>query len=279
MRQTLLVLLSLLLLAVSPDAAADKKKRKKSASAEELYEQALRHMRRGYYTRALEKFNRVRNYHRDDPISVKAQLAVADVHYKKGDYEQARFAYEEFASYHPRHENLDYVTFRIGMSIYKRAPKFAGRDQTPTRGAVNAWTGFDNRFPESKYVDDVNKYLEKGRNRLAAKELFIADFYANRDAWGAVRSRAEYMLRRYPDTEHVSHGLSLLGRSLHAWGHVEEAVEVRERLLAEHPDSGDLRRLDRWMSKAPGEQPNEDVFIRPYRIRGISPLGGGAYQQ
>ena len=65
---------------------------------------------------ALENFNRVRNYHRDDPISVKAQLAIADVHFKQRDFEQARFAYEEFATYHPRHENLDYVTFRIGHS-------------------------------------------------------------------------------------------------------------------------------------------------------------------
>ena len=68
---------------------------------------------------------------------------------------QARFAYEEFASYHPRHEALDYVTYRIGLSIYRDAPVFAGRDQTTTRGAVNVWTGFESRFPDSEYVDEV----------------------------------------------------------------------------------------------------------------------------
>ena len=111
------------------------------------------------------------------------------------------------------------------------------------------------------------------------KELFIAAFYAERDAWGAVRSRCEYMLRRYPDTERVPRGLALLGRAMHSWGHVSEATGVRDRLASEHPGARDLKKLDRWLSRAPGEPPDEKVFVRPYRIRGISPLGGGAYRQ
>src|SRR3954469_1074649 len=96
-----LILLLLASLVFSPDAFAAPKR---APTAEELYDQGLKQMRRGYYTKALESFNRVRNYHRDDPVSLKAQLAIADLHYKKGDFEQARFAYEEFASLHPRHE-------------------------------------------------------------------------------------------------------------------------------------------------------------------------------
>jgi outer membrane protein assembly factor BamD len=243
--------------------------RRKVQSAEELYEQGLRQMRRGYYTKALESFNRVRNYHRDDPISVKAQLAIADLHFKKGDFEQAKFAYEEFAQLHPRHESLDYVTYRIGQSIYRRAPKFTGRDQTSTRSAVNVWTGFDARFPESPYVDDVNKLLERGRNRLAAKELFVAKFYAKRDAWGAVRGRTEYLVRRFPDTPQIPTALEYLGESMHAWGAVDEAKAVRERLAEKWPDSRQLHRLDRALAAPPGSPPDEKVFIRPYRIRGV----------
>jgi outer membrane protein assembly factor BamD len=234
-------------------------------------------MKRGYHTKALENFNRVRNYHRDDPVSVKAQLAIADVHFKKGDFEQARFTYEEFATYHPRHENLDYVTYRIGLSIYKRASKLAGRDQSPTRGAVNNWTGFNTRFPESSYVEEVEKLLTRSRNRLAAKELYVAKFYADRDAWGSVRLRAEYLLRRYPNTDPAPDALVLLGTALHSWGEVEKSAEIRARLERDFPGSVQLKRLDRVQAKAPGSRPDERVFIRPYRIRGVSSLGGGAY--
>ncbi|MBX2800425.1 MAG: outer membrane protein assembly factor BamD [Myxococcales bacterium] len=254
---------------------------RRTVSAEALYEQGLRQMRRGYFTKALESFNRVRNYHRDDPLSVLAQLAIADLHFKKKDFEQARFAYEEFASLHPRHKSLDFVTWRIGLSIYKRASRMAGRDQSATRAAVNVWTGFDTRFPESEHVSDVDRLLTKARNRLANKELFVAKFYERKDAWGAVRGRTEYMLRRYPDTQSVPEALQLLGTAMHAWGDTDEALQVRERLAQAHPESIALKRLDRAMSGAPGVRPDEKVFVRPYRIRGALPpqqTGGGPSQ-
>lgn len=238
-------------------------------TAQELYEQGIRQMRRGSYTKALESLNRVRNYYRDDPISVKAQLAIADLQFKKGDYEQARFSYEEFASLHPRHEDLDYVTWRIGQSIWKRSPKTAGRDQTATKSAVNAWTGFDARFPDSEWRDDVARLLGRGRERLASKELFIARFYARRDAWGAVRGRTEYLLRRYPDVPQVEPAMAWLGRSLQEWGEPEQAAAVRDRLASEHPDSRWLPKLDRRLGRPPGEKPDERIFRRPYRVRGV----------
>lgn len=238
-------------------------------SAQELYEKGLRQLRRGYHTKALESFTRVRNYHRDDPLSVKAQLAIADVYYKKHDYEQARYAYEEFATYHPRHPNLDYVTYRIGMSIWKRAPRLAGRDLSANRGAVNVWTGFRTRFPESEYADEAEERLLKERARLAHKELYIARFYARRKAWGAVRRRSEYLLVRYPDTRWADDALLHLGTALHAWGSVDEAAQVRERLA--ESESKLVPKLDRRLARAPGEQPDEKKFIRPYRIRGMTP--------
>jgi outer membrane protein assembly factor BamD len=264
--------LILLLTMLAPPALAAAPK--PPPTAEELYEQGLKQMRRGYYTKALESFNRVRNYHRDDPASVKAQLAIADLHFKKGDFAQARFAYEEFAQLHPRHPDLDYVTWRIGLSIYRRAAKFAGRDQTDTRTAVNTWTGFDSRFPESEHADDVNRLLQKGRERLAAKELFIAKFYARREAWGAVRGRTEYLVRRYPDVPQVGEALAYLGTALHEWGSVDEATAVRERLATQFPESVWVRQLDRELAQPPGERPDEKVFVRPYRVR--SSMGAAA---
>jgi outer membrane protein assembly factor BamD len=245
----------------------DKKPAKKDKSAQELYEDGLRHMQHGYYTKALDEFNHVRNYFRDDPLSVKAELAIADVYFKKGDFEQARYAYEEFATYHPRSENLDYVTWRDGLSIYKRASKWAGRDQTSTRGAVNVWTGFDARFPESSYTEDVDKLLGRARDRLAAKELYIAKFYAGRKSWGAVADRARGVVERYPESGRVPTALRMLGTALHAWGDVDGAARVREQLAARPDADGSLAKLDRKLARPPGAKPEEELFIRPYRIR------------
>ena len=112
---------------ISGPANAKRNKRAR-LTVKEQYELGLKYMNRGMYIKALEQFNRVRNYHRDDPHSVKAELAIGDVYFKKAEWDQAKLAYDEFARMHPRHEDLDYVTYRIGMASFKKAPKRAGRD-------------------------------------------------------------------------------------------------------------------------------------------------------
>jgi outer membrane protein assembly factor BamD len=243
-------------------------------TAKERYEFALKLMRQGSTTRAMEEFQRVRNYHRDDPVSVLAALAIADLHFQKGEYEQARYAYEEFAQYHPRHDHLDYVTWRIGLSIYKRAPKAAGRDQASTRSAVNAWTGFQARFPDSEWTDDVAKLLDECKERLASKELWIARFYQKRHAWRAVEGRASDMLRKYPDSGQADLAWYLLGTARHKVGSVDAAKAARERLAELAPTSSWLERLDRELAKAPGTPPEERVFLRPYRMPGMGAVPG-----
>ena len=58
-------------------------------TARDRYSLCLKYFKRANYTKALETCNRVRNFHRDDPVSVLAELAVADIYEKRGDNEQA----------------------------------------------------------------------------------------------------------------------------------------------------------------------------------------------
>lgn len=243
-------------------------------SPREIYEHGYKMMKQGLYDKATADFQELRNFHRDDPLSVQAQLALAQVHIEKHEYQEARYAFEEFATYHPRHEAMDMVTYMIGFCVWKEAPKVAGRDQTTTRSAVNQWSGFATRFPDSEYVDEVAKYSQRGIDRLAAKELFVARFYARRrNAWAAVEGRTADLLQRYPDSKHAEEALALLARSYHAVGRVPEAETARDRLAETYPDSAYLHRVDRELARPPGTPPEDEIFVRPYRIPG---LGMGA---
>ena len=138
-------------------------------SVAEQYDLGQKFLRRGYYVKAMEQFNRIRNYHRDDPYAVKAELAIADLYYDKGDWDQARLAYMDFQRSHPRHEELDYVVYRIGLTLYRKAPKIAARDQVWTRQTVNQWTGYTTRFPDSSHREEVEEKLLECQERLAKK--------------------------------------------------------------------------------------------------------------
>ena len=247
-------------------------KKKTEMTAQEIYEKGLKAMRRGYYTKALEYFNKVRNYHRDEPVSVLAELAIADLYFKKGDFEASRLGYDDFARLHPRHKDLDYVNYQLGMCFYERAPHYAGRDQKMTKKSVNVWSGFEARHPESTYVPEVRELLQTSRDRLAAKELLIAEFYADKGSWFAARKRLQRMLTRYPNSSHRPAALALLGVSLHQWGLTTEAQNTRETLNGESPNSKHLAKLDRALAQPAGTPPVEETFIRPYRFPALNQM-------
>lgn len=220
----------------------------KDLTVEEEYEQGLKYMKRGYYVKALENFNRIRNFHRDDPYAVKSELAIADLYFKKSEWDQARLAYEDFLRLHPRHEDVDYVVYRLGMTSWKKSARIASRDQSWTRQAVNTWTGFDTRYPESEHVDDVLAHLTQARERLARKEVVIGAFYFKRKAWPAVIGRMEGALRVYPTSDQAPRAMALLAFAYAQQGQPDEAKAAAERLLADHPDD----RYARWLQrKAP----------------------------
>jgi outer membrane protein assembly factor BamD len=208
------------------------KRKRDRMNVSEQYDLGLRYLKRGQYVKAIEQFNRLRNYHRDDPLSVKAELAIGDVYFKKHEWDQARMAYEDFSRMHPRHPDLDYVVYQVGMSMYKKAPLAAGRDQTWSRQAVNTWSGFVSRFPDSEHVAEVGELLEECRERLAVKELWIARFYQRRKSWNAVQERTEGMLRTYPGTPWSMDGLRLLAVSS-AWQGLDDRARVAVEQLTE----------------------------------------------
>ncbi|RME25156.1 MAG: outer membrane protein assembly factor BamD [Deltaproteobacteria bacterium] len=246
---TLVLSLLVLLAALSPvSAEAAPRRRGKEMTVQEQYELGLRYLKRGNYQKALESFNRIRNYHRDDPLAIKAELAVADAYYRKSEWDQARLTYEDFMRMHPRHPDLDYVVYRIGLCLYRKAPKVAARDQTWTRQAVNTWAGFEGRFPSSEYREEVARRYAECRERLARKELLIARFYKRRKAWRAVAGRAGGLVRSYPDSEAArTEGWLLLAEASARQGDMATEQEALLELESVDPDAADrLReRLDR----------------------------------
>jgi outer membrane protein assembly factor BamD len=229
----------------------------KALTAEEVYALGLKYLKRGYFTKALEQFNRVRSYFRDDPISLKAELAIADIHYKKNEWDEARVAYEDFMRAHPRYPEIDVVIYRLGMTIYKKAPLIPDRDPTWTRQVVSTWAGYSARFPESEHREEVEKYLLKAQGRLARRELEIAHFYARREAWPAVIGRIDPLLVQWPDTPDRAEALVLLGIAHHRIGQTDAAEATLATLSAEKPGSSEARALQGELRKA----------VRPPKVR------------
>jgi outer membrane protein assembly factor BamD len=229
-------------------------------TAEDTYNLGERYLKRGYYLKALEQFNRVRTYFRDDPYALKAEIAIADMHFQKDEWDAARIAYEDFLKEHPRYPGLDYVLYRLGMVNYKKGPLIPDRDQAWTKAAVNTWSTFTLRFPQSTYRPEVEKLLKRSRDRLARKEWIIARFYDQRHAPVAVEGRILDMLRQYPDSPDAPRALALLGKAYAEEGNWDMATAAMQKLQEQYPGNsaiGTLKRsiiLARLRKHAPTEE-------------------------
>ena len=199
-------------------------------TVQEQYDLGQKYLRRGYYTKALDQFTLIRNYYRDDPLSMKAELAIADVYYKKGEFDLARYSYNDFFRRYPRHEQVDYAYFRSGMTLYKKAPRVTGRDQTWTAQAIRSWSNFENKFPQSEHVEEVVELRTECEERLAKKELDIAVFYKRRAAWEAVLRRTAYFLRTHTSSRYVPQAMALRAIALTHSGMDADAAKLLSKL-------------------------------------------------
>jgi outer membrane protein assembly factor BamD len=245
----------LLALALSAFAPAPAQAAPRSVSAEEVYALGLKYLRRGYFTRALEQFNRVRTFYRDDPYSLKAELAIAEIHFKKNEWDEARLAYEDFMRAHPRYPELDLVVYRLGLVIYKKSPIIPDRDQTWTRQTASVWAGFGTRFPESEHRPEVERYLGKVQERLARKELTIAHFYARRNSWPSVVGRTEGLLRTWPTSPDRGAALTLLGVAQHNLGNADAAGSALKQLESDPSLAAWSQLLKRALARPPSSKP------------------------
>ena len=171
-----------------------------------------------------------------------AELAIADVYFKRAEWDLARYSYDDFRRRYPRHGKVDYATYKIGMTLYKKSPKFAGRDQKWTSQAIQNWTGFEQRFPESEHRAEVEEKRWECLERLAKKELQVAEFYAKRSAWESVRRRSLGVVEDFPDSEYAPTARVLQVQSLAELERWDELSVLWKQVQTESPESANKLR-------------------------------------
>jgi tetratricopeptide (TPR) repeat protein len=135
MKRLLLVCLSLLLMSVSGCAWFESKEEK---SAQELVQDGVDYFEAGKYKKAVESFEKLRDWYPFSRYAILAELKIADAYFNLESYADAIFAYEEFEQLHPRNEAIPYVVFRIGRSYFNQIDTI-DRDQSNAAKALETY--------------------------------------------------------------------------------------------------------------------------------------------
>jgi len=193
------------------------------------------------FEEAINQFKAVSSKFPYSKLATEAELRVADCYYKKEEYIEAFNAYKTFKELHPKHPQIDYVTYFAAESIREQLPSTVDRDLSQATQAINYYEEIVTVYPNSKYAAESKEKRFKLIGMLADKELYIADFYYRREKYLGALTRYDIFLQMFPQNTKVPHALLGAARSAKQLNQPEKIPQYVERLIADHGGSSEAK--------------------------------------
>ena len=206
------------------------------------YEHAKELLAKGEYSEAnmfLEHFGANHPY---SQYTIQAELLRIFAAFKGGEFILSETLAEEFVSRHPRHPNVDYAQYMLGMS-HLRESSPAEKDQAQTLAAIESFRTLLKKYPKSAYAGDARRRLQQLYNRLGKHELDVGKFYFDHQRYVAAANRFQVVLEKYQTTPSIEEALYYLAASWDALGVKDDARNAALILRHNYPKS-------EWSQKA-----------------------------
>ncbi len=194
------------------------------------------------FEEALMQYRDVKNRYPYSKYATEAELRIAEIHFKKEAFVEAQGAYQLFKELHPKNPKIDYVTFRIGESIYNQLPSTIDRDLSAAPAAIKEFNVLLRDYPDSEYAKDAEKMRTKTIGKLADKELYIADFYFRTDEFLHALVRYQKYLKEFPTHKDRPHAFYRAGLAAEKQGEQSKRNELFRTLIKEYPESREAKR-------------------------------------
>jgi len=241
MKKLLLTLcLSLLLTACASDSEV------KKSAAQADYEHAKKMLSKGSYSDValdLEKFSSEHPY---SQYAIQAELLRIFATYKNKEYILSETLSQEFTRRHPRHPDVDYAQYMLGMSHYRESSP-SERDQSQTLAAIESFKVLLSKYPKSSYARDGSHRLQRLYNRLGDHELNVGKFYFKRHRYVAAANRFQTVMEKYQTTPAIEEALYYLAAAYDKLGVKDEAHNSALLLRHNYPRSEWSRKAKRFL--------------------------------
>jgi len=263
--------LAFALLAFAPSGCATSDEAGKpvtySLTAKQNYDKGMAELKDEDYAEAQKYFQFVKQKYPFSKYAVLAELALADSHFERGNYNEAIDSYKTFARLHPTHDKVEdgYVAFRIGESYFKDMPDEIfllppayEKDQSAVVDALRELGDFGRKYPDSQYLKKALELRRQVLQRLVDHEVYVARFYLGADHPNAAALRLEGALRRYPGSGREPELLTALGETYLKMGDPLRAKETFQRVVTEYAAAEDAKRAAlylQFIAKRFGDNP------------------------
>lgn len=215
MRQIFTICLVVLLVATGCSTLKDQYDKyfgtDEAATASDLAWDGMDAYENGRYDKALEKFQKLKDYYPFSKYAILAELKIADTHYKRMEYEDAIFAYENFEQLHPRNEAIPYVIYQIGRCYYEQIDT-PDRDQTSAQKALETFERLVKQFPQDQYSIRAAEHIKTAQKSLAGHAYIVGAFYYRTKHYKAALHRFMSIISDYPDVGYHQKALEYVAK-------------------------------------------------------------------
>lgn len=206
------------------------------ALAAELYWGARASLDSADFSTAVQRYELLISRFPFTDFAVQGQLEKVYALYRSFKPDEALTEAEHFLRDYPRHPNADYVQYVKGLVNYDRdrgMEALMGLD-TSKRDTTNMRRSFDDfamliqKYPNSRYHADARQRMIDVRNRIAAHELTVVEYYMRRGAYVAAAKRAEQVVAQFPGAPASIEALRMLEDAYDRLGMKDQAGDAKK---------------------------------------------------
>lgn len=211
----------------------------------EAFEDARNAVAAKNFRKAIQIFEIIQARYPFSDLARQVQLELMHAYYLSGQREQAIEAADTFMRENPIHARVDYALYIKGLAYYEDDPSWLEsifrRDLTkrPPKEVEQSYVTLRRlveRYPTSEYSADAEQRMVAMKNRLAAYENHVADYYMRRGAYVAAANRAKTALEEYNGATSNQRSLEIMIAAYEELGMMDLAADARRVLAANFPD-------------------------------------------
>jgi outer membrane protein assembly factor BamD len=214
--------------------------------AEVLFKEAKVLVKEERYILATEKLNNLKNQYPYSYYATPAELLNADILFSQENYVESAAAFMLFRDFHPKHDQIAYVIYKIAESYYLQLPDTDDRDLDAAVEAIKYYGELLQKYSSSSYAKDGKAKIKECRERLRNKESYVADFYFKTEVYDAARWRYLDNLSNFNDKDFRSHSMKRVVLSTYFLKEYEKCISYANN-YSQHLSGSDKKKVNEYL--------------------------------
>ena len=188
----------------------------------EAYNEGVKELSKGDIFFAAKKFNEVELLYPQSIWAPRSTLMAAYAYYSQLYFTDAIYELERFLDKYKNHPNTDYAYYLLAICHYNQIVN-EKKDLGEIIKAKEYFTILINKFPNTDFSEDAKFKLELIEEVLASKELYLANYYLEREKWIPAMNRYKTIINEYETTIFVEEALYRLVELNYKLGLLDES--------------------------------------------------------